>query len=256
MWERRTMFEDYVVIPLDLPPLPISIAAMREFTQTHCEECAFNDNLLRYVLYHARKPVLDGELVVHAADPRLACLPQGTHFDWDPVFRQRFPALIDWLEALPFTRLHDFSLVTQNAAVAEHLDVFGQNNSITWYETFRIVEPMYYRIIFCAADDETTRNRCFYVTTEFGGERHWVRLPDGVSAIAMGGSTCYHGAWHNPGHYKTTGVLYGDLDPQRHWALLEHSLARYRSSAIRKSRPGPVAGPGATMPYRGAVYHG
>ncbi len=250
------MHEDYIVIPLDLPPLPVSVEAMRAFTQSRCEECAFNGDLVRYVLYHARKPVLDGELVLYPSDPRLADIPQGTPFDWDPEFRRRFPELVDWVDALPFRRIHDFSLVTQNSSVAEHLDVFGENNSITWYETFRTVEPMYYRIIFCHPDDVITRNRCFYVTTEFGGERHWVRLPEGVNAIAMGGSTCYHGAHHNPGHYKTTGVLYGDLDPRRHWDLLAQSLARYGDHAVRTPRPGPVDGPGAAMPYGGAAYHG
>lgn len=250
------MYEDYALIPLDLPPLPASIDALRSFTQHHCEECAFNGNLLRYVLYHARKPVLDGQLLLYPADPRMGSIPQGTEFDWDPEFRRRFPELIDWIEALPFTRLHDFSLVTQNASVAEHLDVFGQNNSITWYEQFRTVEPMYYRIIFCYPEDETTRSRCFYVTTEYGGERHWVRLPAGVNAIAMGGSTCYHGAHHNPGHFKTTGVLYGDLDPRRHWELLRRSLARHGEYALRKAHAGPVEGPGTVMPYGGASYHG
>lgn len=250
------MYEDYVMIPLDLPPLPVDIEAFRAFTQTHCEACAFNGNLVRYVLFHARKPVIDGELVLHAADPRLREVPDGTTFAWDPVFAERFPALVEWVEALPFARIHDFSLVTQNSDVAEHLDVFGHNNSITWYEHFRPVEPMYYRILFCDPQDAVTRNRCFYVTTTFGGERHWVRLPEGVSAIAMGGSTCYHGAQHNAGHYKTTGVLYGELDRHRHWDLLRRSLARYGDLAVKTPRPGPVEGPGAVMPYGGASYHG
>ncbi len=250
------MYEDYVVIPLDLPPMSVLIDDMRDFAQSRCEECAFNGNLLRYVLCHARKPVMGDELVLYPSDPRLRSIAQGTRFDWDPEFRLRFPALVDWVDALPFNRIHDFSLVTQNSSVAEHLDVFGENNSVTWYETFRIVEPMYYRIIFCRPDDEVTRNRCFFVTTEFGGEKHWVRLPEGVAAIAMGGSTCYHGAHHNPGHYKTTGVLYGDLDPRRHWDLLKRSLDRYRDFAVRTPTPGPVVGPGAVMPYGGASYHG
>jgi hypothetical protein len=250
------MYEDYVLIPLDLPPLPVSIEAMRRFAQTRCEECAFNGNLLRFVLFHARKPVIDGELLLHAADPRMRQVPQGTRFEWDPVFAQSFPDLVAWVDALPFAELHDFSLVTQNASVAEHLDVFGENNSNTWYETYRTVEPMYYRIIFCAENDVVTRSRCFYVTTEFGGERHWVELPAGVNAIAMGGSTCYHGAHHNPGHYKTTGVLYGELDRPRHWDLLGRSLRRYGDLAVRTPRPGPVEGPGAVMPYGGASYHG
>jgi hypothetical protein len=144
------------------------------------------------------------------------------------------------------------TLVTQTDDIREHLDVFGHNNSVTYYEAYRHVEPMYYRIIFCDPGDTVCRNECFYVTFEYGGDRHFVRLPPDSCAIAMSSSTCYHGAVHHPGHRKTTVAIHGLLERTRHLELLARSLVKYRDYAIRVPAPGPVTGPGAVLPYAGA----
>ena len=174
-----------------------------------------------------------------------------SHFVWDPAFVTAFPALCRWIEALPFTVLHGFDLVTQTADVRPHLDVFGLNNSQTMFARNRALEPVFYRILFTGPDDDACRSRSFFVSREVDDPPTYVELPDGASVIALTSSVAYHGATDRPGR-KTTGVLYGVLDEQAHLELLARSLARRPDLAVRFPPSGPVEGPGAVLPYGGA----
>ncbi len=245
------MFSDYALIPLDLAQPPVDVDRLRAFVQRHCEQCAFTNDTIRYVLFHTRKPVYRGEAVLRACDPRFgAGVPD--RYEWDPVFLSAVPALVDWFEDLPFIRLNGVELVTQTQDIQDHLDVFGDNNAETYHRRYRHIEPIYYRVIVTYPDDVQARNRSFYVTRDYRGEKHYARLPDGTSTVAMSSSICYHGATHLPGHYKTTMVMYGELDRARHLALLRRSLARYADYAVRFDGAGPVTGPGREFPYRGS----
>ena len=249
------MFEDYAMIPLDVPVPPVDTARLRTFVQTWCERCKFSDNVIRLLLYHARKPMVNGAPMPWEPAAYSDSLPPGTKFGWDPSFAASFPELTEWFESLPFAELGGLTFATQTDHVHEHMDIFGQNNSITYYEAYRHLEPRFYRTIFCYEDDRKCRENSFYVTTEYGGEKRFVRLPPETSVIAMSSSTCYHGAVHNKGHFKTTAVLYGDLDQAAHYDLLQRSLDRYGDLAVRLERPGPVMGPAAEFPYRGVEEH-
>jgi hypothetical protein len=245
------MFEDYAVIPLDVAQPPVDPDSLRRFVQTYCEKCAFTRNRIRYVAFNARKPVLAGTTFLHACDPRFYAVDESTAFTWDPVFQHHFGALCAWFEELPFQTLLGLTLVTQTADIPEHLDIFGAHNSVTYYEAFRAIEPQFYRVVFTDPGDDVARNQAFYVTLRYGHEKRFVTLPEGTSAFALASSTCYHGAVHRAGHFKSTAALYGVLDRPRHLSLLRRSLARFDAAAIRLDAPGPVDGPGAEMPYRG-----
>jgi hypothetical protein len=246
------MFEQYACIPLDVPPPPVEIEEFRRFVQTNCERCAFTDNIIRYVLFYARKPIIDGEPLLHPSDPRLERPGAGATFVWDPTFASAFPGLLAWFESLPFTKLYGVDLVTQTDHIRDHMDIYGYNNSASYYRRFRQIEPRYYRILFCYPHDDVARNHSFYLTKAYNGQRHYVTLPDATQAFAMSSSTCYHGALFNPGHYKTTAAVFGELDVKGHLALLRRSLDKYGDHAIQLVPPGPVAGPGAELPYRAA----
>jgi hypothetical protein len=246
------VYEDYAIIPLDVGRAPVDAEALKAFVQRNCERCAFTANAIRYVLFFARKPVIDGELLLHACDPRFEDLTDAAGYAWDPVFQREFPELCTWVEELPLRVLFGVDLVTQTADIRDHLDVFGHNNSESYFREFRHIEPIYYRAIISDPGDNVARSRCFYVTREHGGERRYVNLPDGTDAFAMSSSICYHGAEFHAGHFKTTVVIYGEHDVERHLALLDRSLERYGDHAIRFEAAGPVGGPGAVLPYAGA----
>lgn len=244
------MFSDYALIPLDLTHPPVDIDRLKSFVQQNCDQCAFANNAIRYVMFYSRKPVYNGQLILRACDPRFRSgLPD--RYEWDPVFEFEFPDLVDWFESLPFIRLNGVELVTQTRDIKEHLDIFGNNNAETYYRKYRSIEPIYYRIVMTYPDDILARSRSFYVTREFGGEKQYAQLPAGTSTFALNSSICYHGATYIPGHYKTTMVVYGDLDRRRHLDLLNRSLERYRKNAVRFEGAGPVQGPGSEFPYRG-----
>lgn len=243
------MFEDWAVVALDVPAAPVDLADLRAFLHRHADGCAFTGTEIRHVTFEARKPVVDGEPVLHG--PQLASLDPHRieRFDWDPVFEPRFRDLCTWFEELPFVRLDGLTFVTQTRDVHDHLDVFGDHSSITYYEANRRIEPAFYRAIFA---DEGARDRSFYVTETYEGTRRFVTLPPDRQLAAVSTSTVYHGAVHRRGFFKTTAVPYGILDEVAHHELLARSLARFPDHAVRLTRPGPVQGPGAVRPYRPA----
>jgi hypothetical protein len=243
-------FSDYAIIPLDVSPPAVDMHDLRDFLQKHCERCAFTNNVIRYVLFLARKPVVNGQLLLHAADQRLTDEMSSERFDWDPAFKLRFPGLVDWFEQFPFDELYGIDLVTQTDDIQEHMDIFGHNNSETYFARYREIEPMYYRTVFRLDGDEVARTRSLYVTREFHGEKFYVELPREVYAFAMSSSVCYHGACFNRGHYKTTAATYGSLNRARHLDLLERSLAKFGTHAI-KFEACPVPGPARELPYGG-----
>lgn len=249
----RSVFSDYAVIPLDLPHPPVELARFRQFVQTYCEQCAFGDNVIRWILFRARKPIVDGSLLLHACDPRWDQLDGNTEFGWDPVFRAAFPHFVVWIELLPIERIHGIDLVTQTDHIPPHMDIFGENNALTYHRRFACIEPMYYRIILAEPEDASGRMCSFYVSREVDGPRHYVHLPPDTSAFAMSSSICYHGATFNRGCYKTTVVVYGDVDQESHLSLLARSLEKFAEYAIRFDGGGPASGPGAAPRYAGPV---
>jgi hypothetical protein len=244
------MFEDYAVIPLDLPLPPVQWEKLRDFVHQHCESALFLDNIARFILFNARKPVVDGELLLHPPDPRFDDTDERTEFGWDPVFAALFPDFIRWFDVFPFNPLQGVTLVTQTADVPEHIDIAGRHNSVSFYETWRRLEPRYYRAIIADWTEEGDVTGSFFITEEYGGERRYVRLPPETRAFALGSSTCYHGATLNEGRFKSTIAVYGRLDDAAHYALLQRSLDRFPDHVIRLNEPGPVAGPGARHLYR------
>src|SRR5215470_12074551 len=74
VWVRLpppALFEDYAFVPLDVPPPPIVAARLAAFVELHCESAYFTENVARFILFHARKPIAGGALVLHSCDPRL-----------------------------------------------------------------------------------------------------------------------------------------------------------------------------------------
>ena len=139
--------------------------------------------------------------------------------------------------------------MTQTADVDEHMDIFGMHNSHSYYELFRDVSPATTGSSSAATRSPATSPSMS--TQTYRGERQFVQLPSETSVIAMGSSTCYHGAKHNRGHYKSTVAVYGTLDVPRHLELLRRSLAKHGDRAIRLRQREPVGGPAAEMPYGG-----
>ena len=242
------MYEDWALVPLDLPAPRHDPFALRRFLQAHCDGCYFSDEVIRFTLFHARKPVIEGRLLCHICDPRFAFNAPGAGYDWDPIFRAAFPDLVAWFDALPFVTLEVVTFLVQTGDVPEHLDLFGRHTSITMYEAVRHLEPMYYRVLFAMPDDSESREASLYVTEEYGGERRFVSIPQGAPAFAIAASTCYHGAVYNRGRFKATAAVSGVLDERRHLELVGRSLAVHAERAVRLEHPGPVEGPG-TLAY-------
>lgn len=245
------MYANYAVIPVDVVPPPVNVDHLRRFVQNNCESCAFSDNVIRYVLFSARKPLVGNHMIEHSIRHRQIEMKDVDTYHWDPCFAEAFSDLTCWFEALPFKRLNEIDLVTQTDDIPDHMDIYGMENSVSYFAKFSVIEPRNYRIVICDPADEDARCNSFYVTSTHGGNRDYVKFPPDTHTIATSSSICYHGATHHKGHYKTTAVVHGVLDTERHMALLAKSLKKYGDFAIRYEEARPVDGPGAIFPYPG-----
>ena len=66
-------------------------------------------------------------------------VPSG--YDWDPLFKERFPTFVEWVHELPFAKLDSMVFVTQTDDVRDHMDIFGHNNSMTCFQQQASIEP-------------------------------------------------------------------------------------------------------------------
>jgi hypothetical protein len=234
---------------LDLPPAPFVAEELRRFVHTFCEECAFNQNTIRYVAYYARKPILDGKLAMHCTEQSSKAIDEFTRFDWDPAFRSKFQAVVDWFGLLPFRRLRGVILVTQTSDIRDHLDLYGDESSVSVFTAHSAIEPRNYRILITDNTPGVARGS-FYVSREFGGTRTYVNMPSSTNTFALNSSICYHGSRFCPGSFKTTVVIHGEVDAPVHIELLERSLRRYGRDSIRYPGAGAAQGPAAEIPYK------
>jgi len=247
--KRKPEFAHYAAIPLDVPLAPIEAGKARKFVQKYCEQCAFSKDLIRYVAFFARKPVFDGQIDLHSiTQSGSSRIPNG--YEWDPAFKQRFPEFVEWIRILPFSRIDAMVLVTQTDDIRDHMDIFGKNNSVTYFDTYKMIEPRNYRVRIFDAGDDLMRNRSFYVSRDHEGERRYVRLPEATNSFAVSSSTCYHGSTFHKGHYKTTIAIHAELDAKRHRELLSRSISKFRDYCIDYA-PEPASGPAAVLPYKG-----
>ena len=243
------MYEDWAMIPLDVAAPPVDMHALKQLLQSKCDGCYFQNGRVRFTLFHARKPVVDGRVLLHSCDPRFVFNVPGAQYDWDPAFAAQFPELVAWFEQFPFTTLEVVSFLVQTAEVPVHLDLFGGASAVQTYEQYRQLEPMYYRVLFTEPSDQDSRTASLYVLKHPHDARRYVQLPEGVTAFALAATTCYHAADYNPGRFKATAAVSGTLDHQRHTQLLGRSLERYSAHAIRLAEPGPVSDAGARAVY-------
>ncbi len=244
------MFEDWAMIPLAVAAPPVDMQALMRMLQSTCDGCHFQDGRVRFTLFHARKPVVDGRVLLHCCDPRFVFNVPGLDYDWDPAFAAQSPELVAWFEGFPFTTLEVVTFLVQTAEVPLHLDLFGGASAVQTYEAYRQFEPMYCHVLFAEPVEQDSRTSSLYVQRHPQDERRYVRLPDGVTSFALAATTCYHAADYNPGRFKATAAVSGTLDHQRHTRLLGSSLERYATHAIRLAEPGPVSDAGASAVYQ------
>jgi hypothetical protein len=245
------LFSDCAIVPLSLPRPKLDLGTFRDFVHRFCNRCAFTGNTIRYVSFFARKPLINARLIESPCELDTLQLTRGTPYEWDPHFKKLFPTLVQWIEALPFTKLQDVVLITATGDIPEHLDIFGAENAATIFDRFNFIEPRLYRLLIAERDDTRARSEAFYVTEEYGGRRSYLRLPATTDCFALSSSVCYHGSRFLSGHFKTIVAINGELDVARHLSLLAESSDRFRDYTIRVSVARPVSD--AELPYRGPI---
>lgn len=234
-------YGNYAIIPLDVQKPPLDAKKLKKLIQHRCHFCEFTNNSIRYISLHVRKYVKRNAVTRYL---------KGSYC-WDKEFVDTFPSFQQWLKLLPFNSIGEIIFVTQTDDITDHVDIFGDNNSITYYKKYISIEPKEYRVII--QDDSSilkTQNN-FYVAKDFEGKKHYLNFPPATNSFVLNSSCCYHGSSYHKGLFKTTLVIHGELNQNAHHNLLQRSIEKYREYTIYFDQSGPAKGPAEIFPYPG-----
>jgi hypothetical protein len=148
-------------------------------------------------------------------------------WNWTTDATKHCPKLISYINTyLPFKQLKAASIMSSNGEVPTHLDM-SLTAAYEEKKNYLEHEPSIYRLLI----DGTVHNKSFYVATVSAGKRH-VTMPLESPGWAMGCYSCAHGNDEKESNQKLLVYLMGDLDTEKHNALIEASYNKYKDFSI------------------------
>jgi len=134
-----------------------------------------------------------------------------------PGFEDIFPELASCIKQLPFKQLTVSKMLYQLNEIPAHQDAPDHRNPS---------EPRRYTIYLTAPEYNT-----FYVSKTANSEKILIKVDPEYSCFVFNNTDCWHGALKNdrPKIILTTA---GILDNEKHEALLERSLKKFKNQAI------------------------
>lgn len=225
------MTDSLCFLPLDIPPLPDRDQVIQAFEESgHKED---------YVWWNM-------ELLLGA---RQFDVPLGsTPYDWSTSARERYHGLIQWIEDyFPFKNLYYVHLAHATKTVMPHVDEnyvespFPHHMTITRELKSHLMdnEPVGYR--FLIRGDRESLYLCKKYDPNYktvhDQTKTWCQIPEDTDSFLIRNSRVPHGVDNsNQGdRHRLTGFLLGEVDPEKHQALIEKSISRYGDCVINES---------------------
>lgn len=148
-------------------------------------------------------------------------------WQWTNAAKLSCPKLITYIDKhLPFKQLKAVSIMSSNGEVPAHLDM-PLSASNEEKKNYLDHEPSIYRLLI----DGNIHNNSFYVATMSAGKKY-IKMPIDSPGWAMGCYSCAHGNDEKISNQKLLVYLMGDLDTEKHNALIESSYVKYKDFAI------------------------
>jgi len=146
---------------------------------------------------------------------------------WNEVSKKSCPKLINYINTyLPFKSLKAVSIMSSNGFVPAHYDI-SQNSPLGEKINYIDNEPSIYRLIV----DGSIKEKSFYVYNKLIGKKY-ITMPEESPGWIMGALSCVHGNDENIPHQKLLVYIMGNLDKEKHIALLENSYKKYKKFSI------------------------
>lgn len=148
-------------------------------------------------------------------------------WNWTEKALTHLPGLVKWLEDnLPFTSIRYCIALSSVGTIKPHSDI-PHNAPQELLDYHKTIEPALYRI---ALSGNIIENG-FYVKNE-NVPKTYTHLPKDAPGWIMGATSCLHGNDDNISNHKVLCYAMGELDKDKHYALIERSYLKYKDFAV------------------------
>jgi L-rhamnose mutarotase len=134
-----------------------------------------------------------------------------------PGFEDAFPSIANCIRQLPFKQLTVSGMLYQMDEIPVHQDAIDKHNPI---------EPRRYTIYLTAPEHNT-----FYVSKTPDSEKIVLDIDPNYACFVFNNTDCFHGALKNT-RPKIILTMAGIIDNEKHKALLERSLNKFKDRAV------------------------
>lgn len=227
-------FTNYIYLPIDVDCPPVDRAKILRWHDSRKKRCMDPDISELEYPWAISKP----RLRENGSTP--GYIPGSS---WDPSFEEEFPEIVSTVEQqLPFKEIVRVSVLEQLMEVRRHQDISRDPSPH--------LEPASYRCTLVNDEPEKT----FYLRR---GVRRlgtleekdlFPRLPSSTQWWVMGNLKSMHGShMPSPGARKLIFSIWGVVDPERHFQLLQRSLSKFSEFAIRYQENDSLIGPSPSL---------
>jgi len=209
--EEYNGYRDMVWTPIDLPYLDIDM--------DHIADLAEDPGLQKN--FYVTKNV--GPLIFIKPN---RCGMAGENPEWYDFAKQELSEVIDYIETLPFTAIHQAFFVQAPKAIPAHYD---EEHGMA--EILKRQAPSHLHFRWSKVTDY--RNEHFYMTRDSDATQVYPMLPPATNAFAYDGAVYEHGVDRGCNmRDRMQLVIHGVYDMPKWHNLLENSWNKYKEYAI------------------------
>lgn len=203
-------YRDIVWTPLDLPILNVEIDHVYDLTQNKTFQTTYQTANVGTLLF-----LKDN-----------CCGRAGINPDWHDFARTEFPQVVDLINSLPFTSIHQIFFVQTPKEIPAHYD---EEKALV--PILRKQAPSHLHFRWSKVTD--WQNEYFYMTKDSGATRVFPMLLPTTNAFAYDGGTFEHGVERGFDiKERLQLVVHGVYDIPKWQELLEKSYQKYNEYAI------------------------
>jgi hypothetical protein len=220
--------------PLDLPPIPTEITmgnieSLYDYSPPNDPEVVDEWNkrglysLTAWKVVKLRTKPEDESQV----KSRWFAQHEPGNWEWTSKAKTYTPQLIKWIEDnLPFKDIRYCTALSSVGTIKAHSDIpFNAPPELLAYH--RSLEPSLYRLVLAG----NIIKDGFYVSSETT-PKTYTQLPEPSPGWVMGATSGLHGNDDSISNHKVLCYAMGELDQDKHYALIERSYLKYKEFAI------------------------
>lgn len=169
--------------------------------------------------------------------------PLGRPQQWTQEAKDNYPELLEWIETyIPCDELYYIRIARASQAIPPHIDGNAVNPThkhhlaITQEALDHILEnePVGYRFVVAGAKDKLYMCKEYDYTKDMSWqEKTYCTVPEDTDCFLINNQTQPHGVDEDSDD-RLVGFILGKVNPEKHKALLEQSVNKYKDFVVTK----------------------